>query len=362
MRISLSLNICKTIVLNSVVCLAASMRAVQIKEYGGPQNLYVDSNIPVPELSSPDHILIKVAATALNRADTLQRKGSYAPPKGESDILGLEASGIVDDVGENVKEFKAGDKVMALLGGGGYAEFVSVHQHQVMRVPDNVDLVMAAGIPEVWLTAYQLLHFVAKINPGDKVLIHAAGSGVGTAAIQLTKAIADTYVIGTAGTVEKLNKARELGADVTVNYKEENFAEVVTKVTDGLGVDVILDPIGASNLEKNTKSIGIDGRWVLYGLMGGAKVDGPFLASLLRKRVQLLSSTLRARSIPYKKELVDAFISDASEKFSNRQFQPIIDSVTNLDGVAEAHQRMDANLNAGKIIMKVANAVARDDL
>jgi len=135
MRITFPLTLCRTIFLNSVVCIATRMRAVQIKEYGGPENLYVNANIPVPELSSPDHVLVKVAATALNRADTLQRKGNYAPPKGESDILGLEASGIIDRIGENVKEFKVGDRVMALLGGGGYAEFVSVHQHQIMRVP-----------------------------------------------------------------------------------------------------------------------------------------------------------------------------------------------------------------------------------
>jgi len=149
---------------------------------------------------------------------------------------------------------------------------------------------------------------------------------------------------------------------VTVNYKDEDFAAVVTEATKSHGVDIILDPVGASNIEKNLKSIAIDGRWVLYGLMGGAKVEGPFLASLLKKRVQLLSSTLRARSIPYKKELIDAFISDASEKFSNKQFQPIIDSVTDLEGVVEAHRRMEANLNAGKIIMKIVDVTATDEL
>lgn len=355
MRLTRSLNIYKTLVLNSVVALASTMRAVQIKEFGGPSNLFVGTDVSLPEITSPDHVLIKVAATALNRADTLQRKGSYAPPKGESDILGLEASGVVDSTGENVKKFKVGDKVMALLGGGGYAEYVSVHQHQVMSVPDNIDLVTAGGIPEVWLTAYQLLHFVGKINPGDRVLIHAASSGVGTSAIQLAKAVPNTFVIGTAGTPEKLKIAKSLGADVVVNYKEEDFANVVSNETSGQGIDVILDPVGASNFEKNMKSIAMDGRWVLYGLMGGAQVSGPFLGGLLRKRVQLLSSTLRARSLAYKKELIDAFISDTSEKFSKGEFVPIIDSVTSLDAVAEAHQRMDSNLNAGKIIMKVSS-------
>jgi len=363
MRISFPLHVYKTLILNSVVCMATrSMRAVQIREFGPPQNLYVDAGVPVPELSSPDHLLIRVAATALNRADTLQRKGSYAPPKGESDILGLEASGVVDQVGEGVANFKVGDKVMALLGGGGYAEYVSVHQHHVMRVPQNIDLVTAAGIPEVWLTAFQLLHFVGKIQPGDKVLIHAAGSGVGTAAIQLTKAVPDTYVIATAGTAEKLKKAKELGADAIVNYKDEDFSDAVKNFTQGGGCDIILDPVGGSNADKNLKSVALDGRWVLYGLMGGAKADGPFLAGLLRKRVQLLSSTLRARSIPYKKELIDSFSALALEKFSTKQFEAIIDTVTDLESVAEAHQRMEANLNNGKIVMRVADVLARDDL
>jgi len=351
------LRIYKTIVFNSVVCLATTtMRAVQIKEYGDASNMYVDPNVPIPELPTPDHVLIRVHATALNRADTLQRNGRYAAPAGESDILGLEASGVVEQVGENVvQRFNVGDVVMALLRGGGYAEYVSVHQHQIMHVPHGIDIITAAGIPEVWLTAYQLLHFVANIKAGDVVLVHAAGSGVGTAAIQLVKSIPDTVVIGTAGTTAKLDKARTLGADVTVNYKSENFAEVVKATTNGRGVDIILDPIGASNFDKNMDSIAVDGRWVLYGLMGGAKVEGPVLAGLLRKRVQLLSSTLRARSLTYKKELVDAFVKDCSGKFSSKQLEVIVDSVTDMEGVVEAHQRMETNLNSGKIIMKVAN-------
>ena len=269
---------------------------------------------------------------------------------------------MVDSVGENVTRFGIGDRVMALLGGGGYAEYVSVHQHQIMPVPKNLDLVTAAGIPEVWLTAYQLLHFVGKINPGDGVLIHAAGSGVGTAAIQLAKAVPGTQVVATAGTAEKLAKAQSLGADVMVNYKEEDFSEAVKTATAGRGVDLILDPIGGSNVEKNMKSIGVDGRWVLYGLMGGPKVGGPFLAGLLRKRVQLLSTTLRARPIAYKKELVDAFSASTAEKFASGDFKAIIDSVTDLEGVVEAHKRMESNLNAGKIIMKVADVSAKDEL
>ncbi|XP_057307492.1 quinone oxidoreductase PIG3-like [Hydractinia symbiolongicarpus] len=355
MRKSLILNLYSTIFIRTFITTTAQrMRAVQLKAFGGPEQLYVDSNVPVPELSSADHVLIRVVATALNRADTLQRKGSYAAPKGESDILGLEASGIIDTVGSNVKDFRVGDKVMALLGGGGNAEYVSVHKYQLMRVPEGMDLVTAAGIPEAWLTSYQLLHFVGKIKPGETVLIHAAGSGVGTAAIQLAKGVENTTVIATAGTAEKLARAKELGADVLVNYKEADFSEVVQKETNGRGVDVILDPVGASNWEKNANSLALDSRWVLYGLLGGARIDGSLLGRLLGKRAQLVGTTLRTRSLEYKKELVHAFQSSSLHKFTSKQYHPIIDSVTTLEKVAEAHQRMESNVSSGKIIMKVS--------
>eukprot|EP00111_Clytia_hemisphaerica_P017693 TCONS_00052361-protein len=328
----------------STTAMAAHMRAVRIKSFGDPSQLYIEDQEPIPQLASNHDVLLHVAATALNRADTLQRKGGYNPPKGASDILGLEASGVIEKIGSNVQGFKEGDRVMALLAG--------------------MDYISAAAIPEVWLTAYQLLHKVSAIQPNERVLVHAAGSGVGTAAIQLIKGLPGTQVIATAGSAAKLEKAKSLGADVLVNYKEEKFSERVMDATNKQGVDIILDPVGGSNVDQNLASIAMDGRWVLYGLMGGPKASNDkFLALMLRKRVQLLSSTLRARSLDYKKDLVDSFENHALEKFVSGEYKPIIDSITTLDGVADAHRRMDANLNSGKIIMKVSDSLlAKDEL
>jgi len=357
-------SIYKTLVINRLFCSVTSftstnMRAVQLKAPGAPDNMYVDANVSLPEISSPKHMLVKVVATAINRADTLQRKGSYNAPKGESTILGLEASGVIESVGENIEKFKVGDHVMVLLGGGGYAEYVAVHENMVMKLPSNFDLVTAAAIPEAWLTAYQLLYFNAKIKPGDTVLIHAAGSGVGTAAIQLVKAVANTKVVATAGTAEKLELAKSLGADVLINYKEQDIAAEVKEATEGKGVDIILDPVGASYWNLNIQSLAIDGQWVLYGLLGGAKIDGNLFGQLLGKRGKLMASTLRTRSLEYKGELVSAFAAACIEKFESKQLHPIIDSIMTLDDVVAAHTRMESNLNKGKIIMKVQEADAK---
>jgi len=348
----------------STTAMTAHMRAVRIKSFGDPSQLYIEDQEPIPQLASNHDVLLRVAATALNRADTLQRKGGYNPPKGASDILGLEASGVIEKIGSNVQGFKEGDRVMALLAGGGYAEYVSVPYQQLIHIPKGMDYISAAAIPEVWLTAFQLIHKVSAIQPNERVLVHAAGSGVGTAAIQLIKGLPGTQVIATAGSAAKLEKAKSLGADVLVNYKEEKFSERVMDATNKQGVDIILDPVGGSNVDQNLASIAMDGRWVLYGLMGGPKASNDkFLALMLRKRVQLLSSTLRARSLDYKKSLVDSFENHALDKFVSGEYKPIIDSITTLDGVADAHRRMEANLNSGKIIMKVSKSLlAKDEL
>lgn len=368
MRKILFLQIYSTLVVrhftsSSMMSLPKIMRAVRFKEHGDPSNLYIENNEPVPELASKDDVLLHVAATALNRADTLQRKGGYAPPKGASDILGLEASGVISKVGDNVKGFKEGDRVMALLAGGGYAEYVSVPHQQLVHIPSNMDFISAAAIPEVWLTAYQLLHTVGHIQPNESVLVHAAGSGVGTAAIQLVKMLPGTQVIATAGSAAKLKKAKELGADVIVNYKEEQFSEKVKAATNNRGVNIILDPIGGSNVDQNLASIAMDGRLVLYGLMGGSAArNEKFLAMMLGKRVNLLSSTLRTRSLEYKKLLVDSFEAHALERFVSKELKPIVDSVTTLDQVADAHVRMESNLNNGKIVMRVSETLLKDEL
>mmetsp|Transcript_4030 Transcript_4030/g.4937 ORF Transcript_4030/g.4937 Transcript_4030/m.4937 type:complete len:315 (+) Transcript_4030:64-1008(+) len=256
-------------------------------------------NLPVPTVSGKE-ILIKVHYTALNRADTMQAVGKYPPPPGVTEVLGLEATGEVVKTGPDCKKFKEGDRVMALLAGGGYAEFVAVDERQAMEIPNGISFRHAAAIPETWLTAYQLLFFVAQVKSSDTVLIHAAGSGVGTAAIQLCSKIVGARVIATAGSQEKLEKAKELGATKCINRKTGPWLDSVLEATEGKGVSVILDCIGYPYVPQNLKAVAPDGRWVLYGLMGGPSNEIDLqvnLRSILLKRVQLRASTLRSRSV-----------------------------------------------------------------
>jgi len=329
-----------------------SMKAVLQSANGDPEVLYLgDTQQP----SLADHeVFIKVDAVSVNRADTLQRKGLYPPPPGVTSVLGLECAGQVTRVGKHVTNVSVGDKVMALLPGGGYAEYVSVHHGSVMPVPEDLSLEEAAAIPEVWLTAYQLLHTTAGIKPGNTVLIHAGGSGVGTAAVQLVKlAGASSFV--TAGTENKIKNAIDLGAGGGCNYKTGNWKDEVMKWTDGKGVDIILDCIGGSYFDDNMSCIAVDGVWVVYGLMGGAQVSGPALAGILRKRVSLKGTTLRARTKEYKAELVKNFSKDCLKHFkksSTSNLKPVMDTVFDIKDVVKAHRLMEENKNTGKIVMK----------
>jgi len=341
------------ILLTATRSMSSAMKAVVLDKFGGPENMRI-GDVGMPEVKD-DHVLIKVHATAVNRADVLQRMGKYPPPKGESETLGLEASGVVEFLGANVKKkFKIGEKVMALLAGGGYAEYVSVPDSLVMKVPSGTSLVEAAAIPEVWLTAYQLLHFIGRVQKDDNVLIHAGGSGVGTAAIQMTS-LAGAKAFVTAGSSSKLEFAKKLGAYHTANYKEDDFYEVFKKETEGKGINLILDPVGASFWQKNVKSIGLDGRWVLYGLLGGSNIDGNLFGQMLSKRVQITATTLRSRPLKYKKDLVDAFSENVLPHFATGELKPIIDSVFELKDISEAHKTMETAANTGKIVIKVLN-------
>ncbi|KAG9268702.1 quinone oxidoreductase PIG3 [Astyanax mexicanus] len=333
-----------------------SMLAVCVKEPGGPENLCV-GEVPRPKPKDGE-VLIKVNATALNRADLLQRKGIYPAPPGESEILGLEAAGVIAGLGPGVKKnFSPGDKVMALLSGGGYAQYVAVPEELLMPVPPHISLEEAAAIPEAWLTAYQLLHFIGRVKQGESVLIHAGASGVGTAAIQLARLSCAIPVV-TAGSPEKLKIASKLGAAAGFNYKEGDFSDGILQFTEGRGVDVILDCIGGSCWEKNVRSLAMDGRWVLYGVMGGKSVGGDLLGKLLFKRGHILSSLLRSRSLQYKAELVRSFTEEALTHFQSADqstsLRPIIDSVFTMDDIADAHRHMEANKNIGKIIIKIS--------
>ncbi|KAM6977911.1 quinone oxidoreductase PIG3-like [Aplochiton taeniatus] len=329
------------------------MLAVHVDEPGGAESLLLRT-VPRPHLKD-DEILIKVHATALNRADLLQRRGLYPAPPGQSEILGLEVAGTVTAVGPGVKgRWKVEDRVMALLAGGGYAEYVNVPAPLLMRVPLHLSLDQAAAIPEAWLTAFQLLHFVAHVKEGEVVLVHAGASGVGTAAVQLAR-LAGAIPVVTAGSTEKLSMAEHLGAAAGFNYKQEDFAEKVRDFTKGEGADIILDCIGGSCWENNVGCLAIDGRWVLYGTIGGRAVKGELLGKLLSKRGHLLSSLLRSRHLKYKADLVQAFSEKALPFFSDQtsSLRPVIDSIFNLENIAEAHQHMEANRNIGKIVVNV---------
>eukprot|EP00090_Calanus_glacialis_P045676 TRINITY_DN8644_c0_g1_i1.p1 TRINITY_DN8644_c0_g1~~TRINITY_DN8644_c0_g1_i1.p1 ORF type:complete len:330 (-),score=102.51 TRINITY_DN8644_c0_g1_i1:51-1040(-) len=327
------------------------MRAVLFDTPGSPSVLYVGE--AATPIVGENEVLIRVAATAINRADTLQRKGLYPVPQGTSSILGLEAAGEVVGVGGAVTQWKAGDRVMALLGGGGNAEYVVADAGHVLPVPASLDMTKAAAVPEVWLTAFQLLHLVAGgVQPGQSVLVHAGGSGVGTAAVQLVKLAGGRSMV-TAGSQQKIDTALSLGAERGVNYKTEDFAAAVAEWTGGKGVDIILDCVGGSYAMKNVASLAVDGRWVLYGLMGGAEVDGPVLGGLLRKRGSLLATTLRSRSREYKAELVKRFREECLEGFEGKAplLKPIVDSVMEVSEIAAAHQKMEENKNNGKIVL-----------
>lgn len=336
------------------------MNAVQFGPDGAASSMRIEK-VPIPELRKHE-VLIKVYATAINRADILQRSGRYPPPPGESTILGLEAVGTVETIGPDCgSRWVPGDRVMTLLPGGGNAEYVAGHEDLLMPIPTGFTFTKAAAIPEVWLTAFQLLHTVGYVQSGESVLIHAGGSGVGTAAVQLAGLVgAKSFV--TAGSSEKINKARKLGAVEGFNYKEGDFGPSVLEATGGKGVDLILDCIGGSFYEQNMKSVKMEGRWVVYGLLGGGNINGDTLAQILRKRISITGTTLRARSVQYKGELVKNFTEAALPHFESGKLQPIIDTVFPLENIADAHKYMESNANTGKIVIEVRKEDAKEEL
>lgn len=328
------------------------LKAVLVEEL--TNRLYIgQAEDPVP---GDDDLLVSVKATALNRADLLQRKGKYPPPAGASTILGLEMAGTVEKVGRNVTRWKAGDRVCALLPGGGYAQKVVIPAGMAISLPDHFSFEQASAIPEAYLTAFLNLSFLGKVSAGDYVLIHAAASGVGTAAIQLVKEIG-AIPIATAGSKEKLEVCQNLGAQHAIHYKEEDFSEKVAEITGGKGVQVILDPVGASYFEQNLQSIGLDGRWLVIGGMGGYQLEQFNLQALMRKRIHLIGSTLRSRTETNKIELTQAFMLFAENRFKSGKLVPVIDQVFHWTQAMEAHEYMEQNKNIGKIVLRIDDSI-----
>ncbi|SHG21063.1 putative NAD(P)H quinone oxidoreductase, PIG3 family [Jatrophihabitans endophyticus] len=327
------------------------MRAVVITEFGGPDVLAVQ-DVPDPTPKA-DEVIIDVAATAINRADLLQRQGHYPPPPGASDILGMECSGTIAAVGETVAGWSVGDEVCALLSGGGYAEKVAVPVGQLLPVPAGVSLVDAAALPEVTCTVWSMVfgNEAGRLQPGERILVHGGSSGIGTAAIQIAHG-RGAEVLTTAGTQRKLDFCRELGADVVVNYRDEDFVEVIDRHTDGRGVDVVLDNMGASYLPRNVAALATGGRLVVLGMQGGVRGELD-LGALLTKRGTVHAAGLRARPAAMKAEIVAETQHAVWPMIEAEQVRPIIDRTLSLDDAGDAHRLVDSSDHIGKVLLRV---------
>ncbi len=324
------------------------MRAVVLEKYGGVEELGLKS-VPEPQPEAQE-LLIKVHATALNRADILQRMGLYPAPPSEYEIPGLEFSGTVQDIGSEAIGFSIGDPVMGIVTSGAYAERLAIHHRQVMAIPRNLNMQQAAAIPEAWLTAYDALSDKGQLQNGQTCLIHAGASGVGTAAIQIAKRLGAKVAI--TASKAKIRSCIALGADKGIDYQQEDFVEAIQTWTEGKGVDVIIDLVGGSYLQRNIKSISTKGIIVQVGLMGSEKPELD-LGALLRKRITLIGTVLRSRSLQEKIDLTQKFSGHLLSDFDSC-FETVIDSVFPFEKIAEAHTRMEKNLNVGKIVIDIS--------
>lgn len=323
------------------------MKAIAITTPGGPEVLQLQE-VDDPQIGD-NEVLIKVSATALNRADTSQRQGKYPPPAGASPYPGLECSGIIQAVGKSVCRWKIGDQVCALLSGGGYAEKVAVPAEQVLPVPEGVSVVDAASFPEVACTVWSTVFMMSQLSPGENFLIHGGSSGIGTFAIQIAKYVG-AKVFVTAGSEEKLAACKELGADVCINYKTEDFVARVKEETQGKGVDVILDNVGGPYFQRNLESLNVDGRLFIIGFMGGA-VTQANLAIMLGRRLTVQSAGLRNRSLENKAEIVREVEKNVWPAIAARKVKPIVYKQFPLSEAAEGHRLMETSAHIGKILL-----------
>jgi len=323
------------------------MHAISFDSPGGPEVL-TWASVADPQVGNGE-LLVRVRATAVNRADLLQRRGAYPPPAGASSILGLELAG---EVAVASGDFQVGDRVMAVVTGGGYAELAAVPIGMAVRVPEALSYVQAAAIPEAFLTAYLNLFTLGHLKAGEVALIHAGASGVGTAAIQLARAAGAT-VIATAGSDEKLARCRELGASEVINYRNESFAESVRVATGGRGADVILDFVGAPYWEGNMAAVAPYGRLLLIGFLGGSRGQLD-LGAILGKSLTVAGTTLRRTPLDQKIALTHDFAAFALPRFASGELQPVIDRTMLLRDAAEAHRYVETNANVGKVVLIVA--------
>ena len=318
-----------------------------MSEPGGPEVLeVVDVDPPSAAIGE---VILDVAAAGLNRADVSQRRGFYAPPPGVTDILGLECSGVISALGDDVSEWSIGDRVCALVAGGGYAEQVAVPAGQLLPAPAGLDLITAAGLPEVACTVWSNVFMVAGLRPDEWLLVHGGSGGIGTMAIQLAKALGAS-VLTTVGSAAKQSFVRELGADVVINYREDDFVEAVRSATDGKGADVILDNMGAKYLARNVESLATAGRLVVIGLQGGASGELD-LGLLMRKRAAVLSTSLRSRPAGEKAVVVASVREHVWPLVEDGVVKPIVHKVLPLESASEAHRLMESSSHLGKILL-----------
>ena len=325
------------------------MKAVTIPEPGGPDALVLD-DVPEP-MPGPGEVVVDVVAAGVNRADVMQRQGHYNPPPGSSAYPGLEVSGRIGRLGDGVEGWSVGDEVCALLTGGGYAEKVTVPMGQLMPIPSGVSLEDAAGLPEVTCTVWSNVFMTANLQPGEVLLVHGGGSGIGTMAVQLGREVGARVAV-TAGSKEKLEVCRELGASILVNYRSDDFAEVVRAATDGHGADVVLDNIGAKYLAGNVEVLADNGRLVVIGLQGGrsGEID---LGAMLAKRCALIATTLRGRPAAEKATIVAAVREHVWPLVADGRVRPVVHARYPLAEAARAHLEMEASTHVGKLVLLV---------
>ncbi|MFE4418703.1 NAD(P)H-quinone oxidoreductase [Streptomyces sp. NPDC056817] len=323
------------------------MHAITIPEPGGPEALVWDE-VPDP-VPGEKEVLVEVAASAVNRADILQRQGFYNPPPGASPYPGLECSGRIAALGPGVSGWAVGDEVCALLAGDGYAEKVAVPAGQLLPVPDGVGLRQAAALPEVTCTVWSNVFMVAQLRPGETLLVHGGSSGIGTMAIQLARAVGAKVAV-TAGTKEKLERCAELGAEILINYREQDFVEEIRRATDGNGADVILDNMGAKYLDRNVQALAVNGRLAIIGMQGGVKGELN-IGTLLGKRAAISATSLRARPLSEKAAIVAAVREHVWPLIADGHVRPVVDQELPMSDAAAAHRILEESGHIGKVLL-----------
>jgi putative PIG3 family NAD(P)H quinone oxidoreductase len=327
------------------------MKAVTLDGFGGLDVLGL-GEVPKPQAGEGE-VLIKVAATSINRPDLVQREGKYPPPPGDSEILGLEVAGLIEEIGAGVSGWKAGDRVMTLVGGGGYAEYAVAYADHLMPIPESMSFEEAACVCESYITAFLNVFMIGGLQDGQTAILHGGGGGVNTAAIQLSKALTPNAKLIVTAHPSKMERVRELGADLVIDFtRTPDFTDAVKEFTGKKGVDVILDHVGAKYLAPNMNSLGYKGKLVIIGVISGIKAELN-LALMMVKRQQIIGSVLRSRPVSEKGEIVAEFTRRALPKFADRTIVPIIEKVFPIDEVVEAHRMMEEDKHFGKIVLKV---------